>query len=162
MICLMKRRWYIVAVIFVLLGILGGRVYDDRTVVRSESDTASVYVHEPKIDRYEEIRMKRDNNRSLARELLQDAIKEEMNEEMRHERKQELRELDAQCRAEAEIELILKARGYQDALVFCQKENICVMLKKTSIDREEVMEIAPLIARIGKVEEEHILIRTEL
>ncbi|MBQ5833136.1 MAG: SpoIIIAH-like family protein [Selenomonadales bacterium] len=56
---------------------------------------------------------------------------------------------------------MIKARGFDDALVFCQSDSATVIVRTDSLMREEVIELSSLIERISGVKKEHILIRAK-
>lgn len=162
MICLRKKRRYMVGVLLALAILTIGMLFEWQNIpsVPCEAEV----VREKRIvepDRYEDLRMERDNSRSVACELLQEEIGRASDDKMRLEKQNELWEAEKNRQAETEIELILKARGYEDVLAFCHRENVCVMVKTDALEREEVAEIASIIARIAQVSEEHILIRAK-
>ena len=114
-----------------------------------------------KTDDYIELRIARDRHRSETRELLAQAIETEEDKAIRREKQTALWESDKNRQAESEIETIIKARGFDDALVFCQSDSATVIVRTDSLMREEVIELASLIERISGVKKEHILIRAK-
>ena len=112
-------------------------------------------------DDYIELRIARDRHRSEARELLAQAIEAEEDKTIRREKQTALWESDKNRQAESELETIIKARGFDDALVFCQSDSATVMVRTDALAREEVVELASLIERISGVKKEHILIRAK-
>lgn len=160
MIWLGKRRWRMILLVVIAVGGVCLALPEQRAAVPAESIAVSADCV-AETNRYDALRMERDDNRSLARELLQAAIDRSAEEGDRREKEKELWELDKDCQTEAEVELILKARGYGDVLAFCRKDNVCVVLQTAKLDREEVAEIAPLIASIAKVRQEQIVIRAK-
>ena len=112
-------------------------------------------------DDYIELRIARDRHRSEARELLAQAIEAEEDNVIRKEKQTALWQSDKNRQAESEIETIIKARGYDDALVFCQSDSATVIVRTDSLMREEVIELSSLIERISGVKKEHILIRAK-
>ncbi len=112
-------------------------------------------------DDYIELRIARDRNRSESRELLAQAIEAEGDKTIRREKQTALWESDKNRQAEDEIETIIKARGFDDALVFCQNDSATVMVRADTLMREEVIELASLVERISGVKKEHILIRAK-
>ena len=114
-----------------------------------------------KTDDYIELRIARDRHRSEARELLAQAIEAEEDKTVRREKQTALWESDKNRQAESEIETIIKARGFDDALVFCQSDSATVIVRTDSLMREEVIELSSLIERISGVKKEHILIRAK-
>ena len=131
---------------------------------RDEKESLPVVVQTKdavKTDDYIELRIARDRHRSEARELLAQAIEIEDDKVIRREKQTALWESDKNRQAEDEIETIIKARGFDDALVFCQNDSATVMVRTDALMREEVVELASLIERISGVKKEHILIRAK-
>ena len=112
-------------------------------------------------DDYIELRIARDRHRSEARELLAQAIETEEDKAIRREKQTALWESDKNRQVESEIETIIKARGFDDALVFCQRDSATVIVRTDALMREEVIELASIIERISGVKKEHILIRAK-
>ncbi|MBQ2114137.1 MAG: SpoIIIAH-like family protein [Selenomonadales bacterium] len=129
---------------------------------KEESLSAMVQTEDViKTDDYIELRIARDRHRSEARELLAQAIEAEEDKTVRREKQTALWESDKNRQAESEIETIIKARGFDDALVFCQSDSATVIVRTDSLMREEVIELSSLIERISGVKKEHILIRAK-
>ncbi|MBQ6713293.1 MAG: SpoIIIAH-like family protein [Selenomonadales bacterium] len=130
--------------------------------VKKESLPVMVQVEDAaRTDDYIELRIARDRHRSEARELLAQAIEAEEDKTIRREKQTALWESDKNRQAESELETIIKARGFDDALVFCQSDSATVMVRTDVLAREEVVELASLIERISGVKKEHILIRAK-
>lgn len=157
-----RWRWYLLAIVVILIGgIL--RYQDGGEEVAVQPETVAVMRQRvPAVqDDYTELRMERDYNRSMRQEMLQEAIAAETDADIRRERVTELRQAERNQQAEREIELVMKARGYKDALAFCRERGAEVMLRTDMISREEAGELGKIIASISSVAEEHIIIRTK-
>lgn len=161
MICCVKRGWY--AVLACLIAGIGFLVYDGETeVVAVDTPASIVEVQEPvAVDRYEALRAERENSRSMTRERLEILIEKETDEAVCQAKKKELWQMETYQQVEAEIEMLMKARGYSDAIAFCQPDSLCLVIRTQELDREEVIEIAPIVARVSGVAEQHILIRAQ-
>ncbi len=162
MIALKWWRWYLLMIVGMLVG--GILLYQDSgEEVAVQPETVAVMSQRvPAVqDDYTELRMERDHNRSMRQEMLQEAIAAETDADIRRERVAELRQSERNREAEREIELVMKARGYKDALAFCCNRGAEVMLRTEMISREEAGELGKIIASISSVAEEHIIIRTK-
>lgn len=161
MICCVKRRWYVV--LACLIAGIGFFVYEDEAeIVAIDVPVSIAEVQESvAVDRYEALRAERDNSRSMMRERLEMLIKKETNADVCQEKKKELWQREKYQQVETEIEMLMKARGYLDAIAFCQPDSLCLVIRTQELDREEVIEIAPILARVSGVAEQHILIRAQ-
>lgn len=161
MICCVKRRWYVV--LACLIAGIGFFVYEDEAeIVAIDAPVSIAEVQESvAVDRYEVLRAERDNSRSMMRERLEMLIKKETNADVCQEKKKELWQREKYQQVETEIEMLMKARGYLDAIAFCQPDSLCLVIRTQELDREEVIEIAPILARVSGVAEQHILIRAQ-
>lgn len=157
-----RWRWYLLAIAVIMIASILLYQEEDGEGVRQEEAVTVVSQRVPAVqDDYTELRMERDYNRSIRQELLQEAIAVETNEDIRRERESELRQAERNHQAEREIELVMKARGYKDALAFCRDRGAEVVLRTEMISREEAGELGKIIASISSVAEEHIIIRTK-
>ena len=161
MICWNKWKRYIgLGCLLVMLLVCTVVIWQGET--KEESLPAMVQTEDViKTDDYIELRIARDRHRSEARELLAQAIEAEEDKTVRREKQTALWESDKNRQAESEIETIIKARGFDDALVFCQSDSATVIVRTDSLMREEVIELSSLIERISGVKKEHILIRAK-
>ena len=161
MICWNKWKRYIgLGCLIVMLLVSTVVIWQSET--KEESLPAMVQTEDViKTDDYIELRIARDRHRSEARELLAQAIEAEEDKTVRREKQTALWESDKNRQAESEIETIIKARGFDDALVFCQSDSATVIVRTDSLMREEVIELSSLIERISGVKKEHILIRAK-
>lgn len=162
MIALKWWRWYLLMIVGMLVG--GILLYQESSEeVAVQPETVAVMSQRVSAvqDDYTELRMERDYNRSMRQEMLQEAIAVETDADIRRERVAELRQAERNHQAEREIELVMKARGYKDALAFCRERGAEVMLRTEMISREEAGELGKIVASISSVAEEHIIIRTK-
>ena len=161
MICWNKWKRYIgLGCLLVMLLVSTVVIWQSET--KEESLPAMVQTEDViKTDDYIELRIARDRHRSEARELLAQAIEAEEDKTVRREKQTALWESDKNRQAESEIETIIKARGFDDALVVCQSDSATVIVRTDSLMREEVIELSSLIERISGVKKEHILIRAK-
>ena len=161
MICWNKWKRYIgLGCLLAMLLVSTVMIWQSET--KEESLPAMVQTEDViKTDDYIELRIARDRHRSEARELLAQAIEAEEDKTVRREKQTALWESDKNRQAESEIETIIKARGFDDALVFCQSDSATVIVRTDSLMREEVIELSSLIERISGVKKEHILIRAK-
>lgn len=163
MICLNKWRRYLIWTIVCVVGALICGVCAEWQTVMSEKAVPVSAVSEvtAETDDYIELRIARDKNRSEARDLLAEAAEAETDDARRREKQDALWLADKNRQIESELETVIKARGFGDALVFCQSDTVTALVRTESLQHDEVTELAGLIMRISGVKEEHILIRAK-
>ena len=59
---------------------------------------------------------------------------------------------------EAEMENLIKAKGFGDALVFVRDNSVSAVVKTTALSREEVVQVAEVISRIAGIKPEDITV----
>jgi len=59
---------------------------------------------------------------------------------------------------ESEMENLIKARGFSDALVFVRENSVSAVVKTSTLSREEVIQVADAISRVTGVKAEDITI----
>jgi len=109
-------------------------------------------------DFFTEYRLERDRLRSERMELLRDIIKNSKNDEVRERAQNSVLKLIMDKEKEAEMENLIKARGFADALVFIQDEAVSAVVKASSLTREDVMQVADVISRVCGVQPEAITV----
>lgn len=163
MICLTKWKRYLCGIFVCLFGaVMVGIGAEWQSIVREETAPVTSSGEVPmQTDDYIELRIARDKNRSEARDLLVQAAETESDTALRQEKQAVLWQADKNRQIEAELETIIKARGFDDALVFCQGDSVTALVRAEALRHDEVTELADLIVRISGVKEEHILIRAK-
>ncbi|MBP2625548.1 MAG: Stage sporulation protein AH-like [Firmicutes bacterium] len=109
-------------------------------------------------DFFIEYRLERDKIRSERSDLLRESIKSAKNDESRVRAQDIVLKMIMEKQKEAEIENLIKARGFADSLVFIRDNSVSAIIKASSLSREEVVQIADVISRASGVKVEDISI----
>ncbi|MBP2653002.1 MAG: SpoIIIAH-like protein [Firmicutes bacterium] len=155
----------LVVVALIALGIWGfsrenQMVRVDRTTARQVSTTVSLDTSIPvsNQDFFVECRLDRDRLRSERSDMLRDVIKTAENEESRQKARNDALKLVLDKERETEIESLIKARGFTDALVLVQDNTVSVVIKTNTLSREDVVQVADVISRVSGAKPEDITI----
>lgn len=112
--------------------------------------------------KFAEYRIEREKVRSRRLELLENTINDaSLSEQYRQDLQGELLNLLDNVAKETEIENLLKANGYLDAVILMENESATVVVP-VSLTREEAMVIGDLVHRITGIRLERITIVDEL
>ncbi|MDU4960419.1 MAG: SpoIIIAH-like family protein [Sporomusaceae bacterium] len=109
-------------------------------------------------DFFTEYRLERDKIRSERFDVMREMVKSAKTEESRQQVQEAILRLVQEKQREYEMENLIKARGFQDALVVIQDKNVNAIIKAQSFTREEVAQVAEVISRIAAVRPEDITI----
>lgn len=109
-------------------------------------------------DFFTEYRLERDKIRSERFDILRDMIKNAKSEENKQKVQEAILRLVQEKQREYEMENLIKARGFQDALVVIQDNSVNAIIKTQSFTREEVAQVADVISRVAGVKAEDITI----
>jgi len=109
-------------------------------------------------DFFTEYRLERDKIRSERSDLLRESIKISKNDESRIRAQDIVLKMITEKQKEAEMESLIRARGFADALVFIRENSVSAIIKTSSLSREEVVQIADVISRVSGVKVEDISI----
>lgn len=109
-------------------------------------------------DFFTEYRLEREKIRSERSELLRDSIKNAKNDESRIRAQDIVLKLISEKQKEAEMENLIRAKGFADSLVVIRENSVSAIIKATSLSREEVVQVADLINRVSGIKLENISI----
>ncbi|WP_425061160.1 hypothetical protein SCACP_19390 [Sporomusa carbonis] len=109
-------------------------------------------------DFFTEYRLERDKIRSERSDLLREAIKNAKTDEAKQQAQEVILKMTLEKQREAEMENLIKAKGFTDALVFVRDNSVSAVVKTTSLTREEVVQVAEVISRIAGVKPEDITV----
>jgi len=109
-------------------------------------------------DFFIEYRLDRDKIRSERSDLLRESIKNAKNDESRIRAQDIVLKMITEKQKEAEMESLIKARGFADSLVFIRDNSVSAIIKTSSLSREEVVQVADVISRTTGVKVEDISI----
>ena len=110
------------------------------------------------LDFFTEYRLEREKIRSERSDLLRDSIKNAKNDEARLRAQDIILKIMTEKQKEAEMESLIRAKGFTDSLVFIRENSVSAIIKTTSLSREEVVQVADLINRVSGVKLENISI----
>lgn len=110
-------------------------------------------------DLYLNLRLERDQARSLQLELLREVLDNpQVDGEARGEAMALWLEISRSVAWETDIEGLIRAEGYSDALVVCGQGQATVMVPVDALTREEVVRIADIVVRISGLDYEDITV----
>ncbi len=112
-------------------------------------------------DFYTEYRLERDRVRSERSDLLREALKSAKTDESRQKAQDAVLKLVLEKQRESEMENLIKAKGFADALVFVRDNTVSAVVKTQTLSREEVMQVADVIGRVSGAKPEDITISTK-
>ncbi|EGO63624.1 SpoIIIAH-like family protein [Acetonema longum] len=168
-IALKKIRMALIAIGIVVLGILLFQLvtsYQNRLPSKVDR-TNAMEVTKPIVteqaviaipDFFTEYRLERDKIRSERFDLLKDMMKTAQNEDAKQKAQDAIMKLVLEKQREYEMENMIKARGFQDALVLVQDNSVNAVIKTASFSREDVLQVADVIRRVTGVKSEDITI----
>lgn len=153
----------IVVILTVVVAVFAyGREYRSARVDRSNAMQVIRPVTEPAApavsDFYTEYRLERDRVRSERSDLLREALKSAKTDESRQKAQDAVLKLVLEKQRESEMENLIKARGFADALVFVRDNTVSAVVKTQTLSREEVMQVADVIGRVSGAKPEEITI----
>ncbi|MEG6585632.1 SpoIIIAH-like family protein [Dendrosporobacter sp. 1207_IL3150] len=109
-------------------------------------------------DFFTEYRLERDKMRSERSDLLREAIRSAETEEIRNKAQENVLAMVKEKQRESEMESLIKARGFSDALVFYREHSVNAIVKAPVLSRDEVIQVADVISRVSGVKPEDITI----
>lgn len=167
-----KVLWNLLIIVMVIVALVyifradDGLNSDQEVTNDGESGFSQVVLVEPVTVRtiptkFSEYKLERERMRSRQVELLQNLAYDSNNERERKEQAQvDLQTFIEKISRETEIENLLKAQGYLDALVLLDQEAITVVVPVTLV-REEAARIGELVHRLTGIRLERITIVDE-
>ena len=109
-------------------------------------------------DFFTEYRLEREKIRSERSDLLREGIKNAKNDDSRGHAQDIVLKMIMEKQKEAEMESLIRARGFADSLVFIRENSVSAIIKANSLSREEVVQVADVISRVTGVKVEDISI----
>lgn len=109
-------------------------------------------------DFFTEYRLERDKVRSERSDLIRDILKNAKTEDMRQKAQESVLKMALDKQRESEMENLIKARGFSDALVFVRENSVSAVVKTSALSREEVIQVADAISRVTGIKPEDITI----
>jgi stage III sporulation protein AH len=115
-------------------------------------------VSPPITDFFTEYRLERERVRSERSDVLRDILRAAKTDETRGKAQEAMLRLVLEKQRETEMENLIKARGFSDALVFVRDSSVSAVVRAPSLTREEVVQVADVISRVAGVRAEDITI----
>ena len=163
------RRWVLVLVGLIVICLLGAGVTNfigerhskvDRSnamqVARPVTPEQVIPAASP--DFFTEYRLERDKVRSERSDLLREAVKNAKSEDARQRAQDTVLKLMLEKQREMEMENLIKAKGFGDAIVLLRDSSVSAIVKTNSLSRDEVIQVADIISRVSGVKAEDITI----
>ena len=89
---------------------------------------------------------------------MRETIKNARTDEIRNKAQETVLKLTLDKQRESEMETLIKARGFSDALVFIRENSVSAIIKTSSLAKEDVIHVADTIVRITGIKQEDITI----
>lgn len=106
-----------------------------------------------------EYRLDRQRARGQRLELLREIINNPASEkEARNKAQQEILTISKNISRELELENLIRAKGFDDAIVFLEEDSANVVVKSENVTPEEATRICDLVARGTGIPEQNIII----
>lgn len=110
-------------------------------------------------DFFVEYRLVRDRARSERADVLREVYQNTRSDDKtRQEAQNVMLRLAVERERESELEGLIKAKGFADALVFMQDKAVSVIIKTDSLSREQVVQVADIVSRTVGAKPEDIVI----
>ena len=110
------------------------------------------------VDFFMEYRLERDKMRSEQSDVLRESIKNGQTEEIRKNAQANILKILQEKERENEMESLIRAKGFSDALVFCRDSSASILVRGSNLSQNEVMQVADIVSRIGNIKKENITI----
>lgn len=139
-----------------------GREYRSTRVDRSNAMQVLKPVAEtvapPVSDFFTEYRLEREKVRSERSDILREILRNAKTDDARQKAQDAVLKLALDKQRESEMENLIKARGFADALVFVRDNAVNAVVKAQALNRDEVIQVADVIGRVSGVRPEDITI----
>lgn len=109
-------------------------------------------------DFFTEYRLERDKIRSERSDVLREIIKNAKNDDARQKAQDAVLKLVVEKQREAEMENLIKAKGFADALVLMRENSVSAIVRTQALSKDEVVQVADVISRVAGVRPEDITI----
>ena len=109
-------------------------------------------------DFFTEYRLEREKVRSEQSDILRDVVKTAKNDEARQKAQDAVLKLVQERQRELEIENFIKAKGFNDAIIFIRNNSVSAIIRANSLSKDEVIQNADIISKVTGVKPEEITI----
>lgn len=98
---------------------------------------------------FEDYRLERDRIRSQQIETLKEIVAGDGAAEIKRKAQEQLLNLTASAAKEVEVENLLKAKNFQDVVVFLQEKGATVVVKEQALDGDGLARLTDLVAKVS-------------
>ncbi len=161
---LLQRRFVWLALLVIWIGmIISISNYRGKPAAHEAvSDQITIHVDEPIIERPSSVvvsgtaandffagfRLEREQARSESLSILNDLIDNPKTEKgVQKQAQEKIMELTERIEKEMEIESLVKARGYEEALAFLHDESVDIIIQTKGLERDDVARIGDIVAK---------------
>jgi len=102
-------------------------------------------------DFFTEYRLERDKIRSERSDLLREIIQNAPTQDTKQQAQETILKMTLEKQREVEMENLIKAKGFADALVVVRDNSVSAIVKTTALTHEEVVQVAEVISRISGI-----------
>jgi stage III sporulation protein AH len=131
--------------------------------VETDAEFSASYVNTLAVqpDFFTEYRLEREKIRSERADLLREILNSAKTDETRLEVQQAILEMTLEKERESEMENLIKAKGFGDALVFIRDNSVNAVVKSASLSKDEVLQVADVIGMISGTKTENITVSSK-
>lgn len=165
----------IITGLFFLLVLLGGLSYGEYKILKAKANSdkllqgaapSSMIVEDSsqskkntKVEFFVDYRLERDRTRSQQIELLREMVNNaNSSEEIRKEAQKRLLSITSSLEKEMEIENIIRAKDYKDAVVFIQGNTVTIIIQAKDLTQEDIQKVSSLVVKSTGTKLEDVII----
>lgn len=169
------KKWIVLFIVLVVagVGVSGMRYFKEQqnvsqpnNQVKSQANNEAEDVIKNKggeqtaaIDYFIEYKLERDRIRDERKEMLRQIINNsETDLEMRQQAQKEIVDISQIIEKEMVIENLIKAKGFENAVLFMDHDASHVVVKAKSLDERQLMQIADVVSRNMNISSEKVTI----
>lgn len=112
-----------------------------------------------KVEFFVDYRLERDRTRSQQIELLREMVNNaNSSEEIRKEAQKRLLAITSSLEKEMEIENLIRAKDYKDAVVFIQGDTVTIIIQAKDLTQEDIQKVSSLVVKSTGTKLEDVII----
>lgn len=106
-----------------------------------------------------EYRLERERNRGYQIQILREIINNNNSDaENRKKAQEQMHLISSNMQKELEVENLIRAKGFRDAVVFLEGKNVTAVIQANSLTQEDAIKISDLVSRSTGVSQQSIVI----
>jgi len=106
-----------------------------------------------------EYRLERERSRGHQINLLREIVNNANSDaESRKKAQEQLYQISNNLQRELEVESLIRAKGYQDSVVFLEGKTVTVVIQSKALNQEDAVKITDLVSRATGVSQQNIVI----